>query len=330
MSSVLVLVGFAALLIGALGVVKGGVAGVGLIGRKQSAWAVAGAFAVMAAGAAMAPAQPAAQPASAEKSSDEAAGAGAQQPEVTSQALPPLPSASASRVATKAARTAPATPSLAASPRAGASSSLGPLLLMASGGDGDSWHDTRGVEYRMGLINTPETSECGGSMATEYRKRKLSAGFYARSYATDKYGRRVAVIYTQSGANLNVLMAREGIANDKYLAEFRHENPKLARQLDAAFARAKADSAGIWGSCSTRSDGASSEPAAPQPVADTSSRCHPDYRTCVPIKGDGSGQGATNDLDCGDIRKVVYLRSVGRDPYRLDANDDGVGCESYG
>jgi hypothetical protein len=47
------------------------------------------------------------------------------------------------------------------------------------------------------------------------------------------------------------------------------------------------------------------------------------------VKGTGSGSVEVNDLDCPDIGKVVQLRQVGVDPYRLDSNSDGVGCESY-
>ncbi|QJY44406.1 hypothetical protein [Pseudonocardia broussonetiae] len=44
--------------------------------------------------------------------------------------------------------------------------------------------------------------------------------------------------------------------------------------------------------------------------------CHPSYSPCIP---DGP------DLDCGDIDGPVTV--TGRDEYRLDANNDGVGCE---
>lgn len=318
MSTVLSLAGFALLVIGGIGVVKGGVRRVGLNGRKQSAWAVAAAFGVLAVGGSMAP--PSA-PAAHETPAAVAPSRPTHQPEVVA-APSPSPSSSEAEVAVQSVASPAVSPARSAVP---ATSSLGPLLLMASGGDGDSWRDTRGVEYRLGLVNAPEVGECGGSAATAYRKRALRAGFYARSYTTDTYGRRVSVVYTRAGTNLNVAMARDGIANDRYLAEFRDENPSLAQQLDGAFAQAKARHAGVWGSCS-----ASSPAARPQSFAGSGGSCHPDYKTCVPVKGDGSGRGAANDLDCGDIRQVVYLRTVGRDPYRLDSNDDGVGCESYG
>jgi len=44
--------------------------------------------------------------------------------------------------------------------QAAATNASSPLLMPAGGGDGDSWHDTAGREYRLGLVNTPEYAEC--------------------------------------------------------------------------------------------------------------------------------------------------------------------------
>ncbi|MCU1674265.1 MAG: hypothetical protein JWN77_2378 [Frankiales bacterium] len=210
----------------------------------------------------------------------------------------------------------------AQSRRAAPSRALAPLLFAGGGGDGDSWRDTRDREYRLGMVNTPEVGECFGAAATATRKELVAAGFRARVYSTDGYGRSVAVVTTAAGLNVNVHLARYGYANDRYLAEFRHEDPALARQLDVAFAAAKREGRGLWSACAAA--------AAPRPQGIVAaSGCHPDYRTCVSVKGDGSGSGSANDLDCPEIGKVVYLRTAGTDPYRLDANGDGVGCESY-
>jgi endonuclease YncB( thermonuclease family) len=105
------------------------------------------------------------------------------------------------------------------------------------------------VEYRLGLVNTPELSECYGQIASAKRKQLTAPGFRAESYTVDTYGRRVSVVFLADGRNLNVWLARYGYANDKYLAQFRHENPSLATQLDPAFAAAKRERIGLWGAC---------------------------------------------------------------------------------
>jgi micrococcal nuclease len=201
-----------------------------------------------------------------------------------------------------------------------------PLLHAATGGDGDSWKDTAGREYRLGLVNAPETNECYGGTATRKRKELVAGGFRAQVYTHDTYGRSVSVVSLPDGTNLNVWLARRGYVNDKYLAEFRHENPSLAAQLDVAFAAAKREKAGLWGVCAKPAPKPAPKPSPAQQLA---SSCHPDYLTCIPIQGDGSGSGAANDLDCPDIGKQVQLRQIGVDPYRLDADGDGIGCESY-
>jgi hypothetical protein len=51
----------------------------------------------------------------------------------------------------------------------------------------------------------------------------------------------------------------------------------------------------------------------------TSSKCSPDYTPCIP--------NVDYDLDCKDIQQRV--RVIGTDVYHLDADHDGIGCESY-
>ena len=210
-----------------------------------------------------------------------------------------------------------------------------PLLVAADGGDGDSWRDTAGREYRLGLVNTPEVGECFAAEATAKRRALVARGFRAAVYETDRYGRAVAVVTTPDGLNVNVHLARYGFADDRYLAGFRGENPSLAAQLDRAFAAARAERRGLWSACSGGSGQAQGIAAPPPaaaapaaPAAGSDAGCHPDYATCVPVQGDGSGRGAANDLDCGDLSGAVRLRQAGVDPYRLDADGDGVGCDS--
>lgn len=225
--------------------------------------------------------------------------------------------------------TKPATGSAAAA----ASSDSSSLLIPADGGDGDSWYDTGDREYRLGLVNTPEYDECYGSEATAKRKELTAKGFRADVYTHDAYGRGVSLVTTADGVNVNLYLARHGFADDKYFSRFRHENPTLASQLDSAFAKARAERLGLWSACSgTHGAAAQLRPAAGAPArsVNPSAACHPDYVTCIRIVGDGSGSGwgRANDLDCGSIREAVRLRRKGVDPYRLDADGDGIGCQS--
>jgi endonuclease YncB( thermonuclease family) len=123
------------------------------------------------------------------------------------------------------------------------------LLRPGPHGDGDSWRDTTGREYRLGMVNTPEVGECFAAQATKERRRLVAGGFRADVYATDRYGRQVSVVTTADGTNVNVHLARHGFADDRFLQPFRHENRSLAAELDAAFAAAKREQAGLWRAC---------------------------------------------------------------------------------
>jgi endonuclease YncB( thermonuclease family) len=234
----------------------------------------------------------------------------------------PAPSAVSSdgRAAQDEAAQRPAAPPPAAAPTAS------PLLQPAAHGDGDSWRDTAGTEYRLGMVNAPEQDECFGAEATAERRRQVAAGFRAEAYTVDRYGRSVSVVTTADGRNLNVHLARQGFVDDRYLADFRHENRPLAAELDVAFAEARAQGRGLWSACAA----APAAPAAPgaAPAAAAGADCHPDYVTCITVVGDGSGNGGGNDLDCGDVTGAVQLRQPGVDPYRFDADEDGIGCDS--
>jgi endonuclease YncB( thermonuclease family) len=122
-------------------------------------------------------------------------------------------------------------------------------LRPAPGGDGDSWTDAGGREYRLGLVNAPEQDECFGPEATDERRRLTADGFGATVYGTDRYGRGLSVVTLPDGRNLNVHLARQGFADDRYLRHFRAENDRLAAELEPAFAEAKRERRGLWGAC---------------------------------------------------------------------------------
>lgn len=123
------------------------------------------------------------------------------------------------------------------------------LKTAAPHGDGDSWRDTDGQEYRLGMVNAPEVDECFGPEATAERQRLTADGFRAYVYATDRYGRGVSVVTLADGRNLNVHLARQGFADDRYLDDFADEHPQLAAELDVAFEQARSERRGLWGTC---------------------------------------------------------------------------------
>ncbi len=184
------------------------------------------------------------------------------------------------------------------------------LLYVTNQKDGDSWDASDGKEYRLGLINTPERNEQCGSEATAFTRQFLESGFTANAYSTDTYGRTVAEVFDQDGESLNVALAKSGLGDGRYLEQFRHENPDLGRRLDSALASAATPDC--------------RKAVAPAPLVNkpsaapkAASDCMPGYSPCLPI---------VDDLDCGDIGRPVKV--TGDDPYRLDRDKDGTGCDS--
>ena len=193
--------------------------------------------------------------------------------------------------------------------------------MVADRKDGDSFVASDGVEYRVGLVNTPELSACGGPEAADRTYALLADGFTVEAYSSDNYGRSVARVRTADGTDLGVWLARNGWADDRYLDDFRHEHPAYARELDEAFAAAKAAGVGLWSTCWAPPP---PEPSGAQHTGRTGQwPCHPAYRECLP---DGP------DLDCAEVGHQVVLLG-NDDPYRLDGNSttrtDGTGCDTY-
>jgi hypothetical protein len=63
-----------------------------------------------------------------------------------------------------------------------------------------------------------------------------------------------------------------------------------------------------------------SRPATTSRTQAATGSCEPGYSPCLPV---------VTDLDCGDLSSAqTPVRVTGDDPYRLDADGDGYGCES--
>jgi endonuclease YncB( thermonuclease family) len=183
------------------------------------------------------------------------------------------------------------------------------LLLVTGQKDGDSWVASDGKEYRLGLVNTPETTEPCGPEATAFTSKFLSGGFTADAYSVDSHGRAVAEVLDESGRSLNVELAKSGLGNDRYLEQFRHENPDLGKRLDSALSSASRPAC-------RKSATPVPLAAKPRKTSAPASNCMTGYSPCLPLVA---------DLDCGEIGHPV--RVTGSDPYRLDRDGDGTGCD---
>ncbi len=200
--------------------------------------------------------------------------------------------------------------------------------------DGDTIVLANGARVRLLQIDATElgSGECYSRKAARVLRSLLPSGSRIRLRAdprldrVDDYGRLLRYVFRGS-LNVNLELVRRGAATVWF---YRGERGRYASRLLAAARRARAARRGMWGSCrvvwnpngpATTQGGGS--PPAPPPDAGggTQDGCHPSYRPCLPI---------VSDLDCGEIDDALKpITVVGDDPYRLDGDDDGVGCERY-
>ncbi len=164
-------------------------------------------------------------------------------------------------------------------------------------------------------IDAAERGDCFAAAATA-RARQLALSKPVvlrgdRSQDTrDRYGRLLAYVWLPGGRDLGYQLVAGGFAK---VYVYRAPFERLAAYRTAEN-RAKSAPAGAWKACGTTIRPV--VPSQPPPAGG----CHPSYAPCLPIVG---------DLDCADVRAlgVAPVRVVGSDPYRLDADDDGLGCE---
>ena len=178
---------------------------------------------------------------------------------------------------------------------------------------------TSGKRERVRLIgiDATERGTCFSSQASSRaRALALNRKVVLRGDATqdtrDRYGRLLAYVWS-GGRDVGYQLVVGGFAKVYvYRAVFQRHSAYASAEL-----RAKASPRGLWKQCGTRS-------TAPQPIVSppppAGASCHSSYSPCLPIVG---------DLDCADVRRLgkAPVRVVGSDPYRLDGDGDGWGCE---
>lgn len=199
--------------------------------------------------------------------------------------------------------------------------------------DGDTIALTSGQRVRLVQIDSTElgTGECYSRKAAQVLRSLLPAGTTIRLEAdprldrVDRYGRLLRYVH-RGRLNVNLELVRRGAATVWF---YDGERGRYAGRLLAAAQRAREQRLGMWGSCqvawdptgpATTAGGGSPPPAPSPPPTPTAEGCAPGYSPCLPI---------VPDLDCGDIAdELKPIRVTGDDPYGLDGNDDGLGCEA--
>jgi endonuclease YncB( thermonuclease family) len=180
--------------------------------------------------------------------------------------------------------------------------------------DGDTVHLGNGETVRIVGIDTPERGDCNYERAA-----KLMAEMVLGKAVTlgesdedrDSYDRLLR--YVDVGTmDAGLRMIKSGYAIARYDSRDGYgAHPREARYIAA-------DATSEPKPC----------PAPPvalvKPTSDDDGdndggggNCMAGYSPCLPITG---------DLDCGDINGPVKV--TGSDPYRLDADGDGIGCDS--
>jgi micrococcal nuclease len=167
-------------------------------------------------------------------------------------------------------------------------------------------------------IDTPERGACYSATATSraralaQAKRVVLKGD-ATQATRDRYGRLLAYVWLPGGKDLGYQLVAGGFAK-VYVYDRAFQRLSAYRNAEAS---AKGATAGQWKACAAPAPAPTPRPT---PSPSPSPSCHPSYSPCLPVVG---------DLDCADIRAmgVAPVRVLGSDPYRLDGDNDGFGCE---
>ncbi len=210
--------------------------------------------------------------------------------------------------------------------------------------DGDTVHvryKGQDTTIRIIGIDTPETvspsvpDECGGQDASSMAHQlldgqKVRIQFDPSQGRHDKYGRTLAYLFLPRSGDYGLTMIRKGLATEyTYASAYRYQSAYRSAKQTAA-----AQGVGTWGKCgsfdkplhttapqprhTTRAPRPTTQPAQP---AQPAQNCTPGYSPCLP---------PASDWDCGQLRAkgLTPVRVTGSDPYRLDADGDGTGCDS--
>jgi len=205
---------------------------------------------------------------------------------------------------------------------------LGPVVAVLAVVDGDTVTvDYKGeTTLRLIGIATPETvspsvpDECYGPQASVEAHdlldgEKVSLDFDGTQGRRDRYGRTLAYLTLPNGKDFGSTMIRKGYAIEyTYDAAYRHQ-----ADYQAAERKAKSADRGLWPKCGG-ADKPLHQPPKPdkKPDGGGGNNCASGYSPCLPPPGP--------DLNCPDVDGPIKV--TGSDPYELDADGDGIACET--
>ncbi|NDK31143.1 thermonuclease family protein [Nesterenkonia haasae] len=177
--------------------------------------------------------------------------------------------------------------------------------------DGDTVEIEGGQRVRLLGIDTPEQGECHFETASA-RMAELVQGqtvtLTRDGEDTDRYDRLLRYLDV-GNTDAGLTLIQEGLAISRYDSRDGYGFHTREPQYVAA------DSATAMQSCAPPPAPAPAPAPAPEQNA---SDCDPNYTPCVPVY--------PPDINCSDISFPV--RVIGSDVHGLDADNDGVGCES--
>jgi endonuclease YncB( thermonuclease family) len=201
--------------------------------------------------------------------------------------------------------------------------------------DGDTIDLDSGERIRLVQIDAPEgKGACYGKKAGKVLRQLLPAGTEVRLETdprlddVDRYGRLLRYVFVRE-SNINLVLVKKGAASVWYV---HGDLGRYADELLSAARHASRDRRGAWGACEAELDPSSAfnpRPKANEPlpkpptlIPTTPDDCAEGYDPCLPV---------VSDLDCPEIESMglAPVTVSGSDPYRLDGDGDGLGCEPY-
>ncbi|MFM7624566.1 MAG: thermonuclease family protein [Actinomycetota bacterium] len=200
-------------------------------------------------------------------------------------------------------------------------------IRIASITDGDTVKLADGRSVRLLQIDTPELNgnECYAKEAQVALAKLLNTKGTLRLTTdpnldkVDAYGRILRYIF-KGKVNINLELVKIGAATPYF---YKRALGRYSTELLKAAESARENKLGLWRACpGTKLDPYRALTTITQAPTTPTWQCDPNYKGCIPL--------FPPDLNCADIKKLglAPIKVIGRDVHRLDADGDGIGCNT--